>query len=102
MPFEQRLVPGCPPGGVQRDEVKGGRIGRPIIGRMRDQLEVGELSVADLVRNFARLRITVVVLDLRLQCTQNVEAATGKVWIDQKVLQRNDQTVPAERSDKPG
>src|SRR4029077_5686555 len=31
-----------------------------------------------------------------------VETAPGKVWIDQKVLERNDQAVPTERSEKPG
>ena len=67
MPLEQRLVARCPPGGVQRDEVQGCRIGCAVIGCVRDQLEVCELSVADLVRDLAWLRVTVVVLGLRLQ-----------------------------------
>src|SRR6516165_8228183 len=102
MPLEQHFVAGCPPGGMQRDEVKRCRIGRAVIGCMRDQLEVCELSIADLVRDLAGLRIAVVILGLRLQRTKDVETATGKIWIDQKVLERNDQAVATERSDKPG
>src|SRR5215813_10596026 len=86
---------------MQRDEVKRRRVGCTVIGRVRNQLEVCELSIADLVQDLAWLRVTVVVLGLRLQRTQNVEAATRKVRIDQKVLQRNDQAVPTKRGDKP-
>src|SRR5207253_367601 len=49
----------------------------------------------------AGLRVAVVVLILRLQRAQYVERATGEVWIDEQVLQRNDQAVAAERGHEP-
>jgi len=52
---------------MQRDEVERSRVGCTVIGRVRDQLEVGELSIANLVRDLAWLGITVVVLGFRLQ-----------------------------------
>ena len=101
MPLQQRPVAGRPPGGVESDQIERRRIGRAVVGRVRDQLEMGELAVAHLVQDLPGLSVTVVVPILGLKRAQDVERAAGEVWIDQQVLQRNDQAVPAERGDKP-
>ena len=62
---------------------------------------MSEFAITELVRDLAGFGVTIVVLDLCLERAQDVEAATGEVRIDQDVLQRNDQAVPAERGDKP-
>src|SRR5216684_3362794 len=98
MPFQQRPIAGCPPGGMKSDEIEWRGIGCAVVRRMRDQLEVSKLSVANLVQDLARLCVTVVVLILCLEGAQEVEGATSEIWMDQNVLQRSDQAVPAKRS----
>ena len=60
-----------------------------------------ELAVAHFVQDFAGFGVTIIVFGLRLKRAQNVEAAAREVGIDQRVLQRDDQAVAAERGHEP-
>src|SRR5262249_13247205 len=87
MPLQQRFVAGCPPGGMERDQVERRGVSRAVVRRVRDQSEVSEFAVPDLVQDLARLCVAIVVLFLRLERTQDLERATGEIWIDQQVLE---------------
>src|SRR5919197_991356 len=101
MPFQQRSLAGRPPRGMKSDEIEWRGVGCAVVRRMRDQLEVSKLSIANLVQDLARLCVTVVVLVLCLEGAQDLQAATSEIWIGQNVLQRSDKAVPAKRSHKP-
>ncbi len=102
MPLQQAPVPGAPPGVVQHDQIERRRVGRAVIGGVRDQLEVGQLAGAQLVHDLAGLGVTVVVAAGRLIAAQNVQRAIGEIRIDDGVLQGDDEAVAAEQADEPG
>ena len=52
---------GGAPGGMQRDQPQRGRVGGAVVRRVRDQLEVREFAVAQLVHDLAGLGVAVVV-----------------------------------------
>jgi hypothetical protein len=58
-----------------------------VIGRVRDQPEMHELAVAQLVHDLAWFCVAVVVALLRLVGAQHVERAAGKVRLNQHGLQ---------------
>ena len=101
MPPQQLHVAGRPPSGVQGDQIKRRGICCAVVWRVRDQLEVSEFAIANFVQDFAGLRIAIVVLNLGLERAQDIEAAAREIRIDQNVLQRDNQAVPSERSNKP-
>ena len=61
MPLDQCAVAGGPPGCMQRDQIKRRRVGGAIVGRVRDQLEMRQLAVTQLVQDLAGLGVAVVV-----------------------------------------
>ena len=65
VPFDQ-CVAGGTPGGMQRDQVKRRGVGRAVIRRMRDQLEMRQLAIAQLMQDLARFSIAIVVALRRL------------------------------------
>ncbi len=86
MALQQRLITSRTPGGMKRDQIERRRVGRPIVGRVRYQLEMGKLSIANLVQYLAGLSITIGVLVLCLERAQDVERAASEIRIDQQVL----------------
>ena len=55
MPFQQRPVAGCPPGGVKSDEIEWRRIGCAVVRRVRNFVQMRHLSDAQFMQNFSRL-----------------------------------------------
>jgi hypothetical protein len=53
---------------------------------------MGELAKAQLMHDLARFSIAIIVAFLRLQRSQRVEGCTNKAWINNRRLQRDDQT----------
>ena len=53
MPLEQGFVAGGAPSRVQRYQIERRRVGRSVIGGVRNQLEMRELAEAQLVKDFA-------------------------------------------------
>src|SRR5262245_6106140 len=86
---------------MQRYQIERRRIGRSVIGGVRDELEMRELAVPQLVKDFARFGIAIWIVLPGLQRAQNLERAASEFRIDQRVLQRNDQAVAAEGSNEP-
>ena len=64
MTLQKGPVPGRPPGGVQSDQAERRGVRGAVIGRVRDQLEMGQFAVAYFMQDFARLGIAVVVRSL--------------------------------------
>ena len=87
---------------MQQDQIKGCRIGRAEIGRVRNELEMCEFAEAHLVQDLPGLLVTVIVGFDRLKSAQYVERAAGEIGIDVSVLQCRDQGVAAEQRDEPG
>ncbi len=50
MLFQERPIAGCAPRGMKGDQVKRRRIGRAVVRCVRDQLEMSEFPVANLVQ----------------------------------------------------
>ena len=71
---------------MKRYQIERCGIGCSVVGRVRDQLEIGELAVADLVQYLAGLCVTIVVLLSCLERAQDVERAASEIRIDQQVL----------------
>src|SRR6201999_2719249 len=86
---------------MQGNQIQRSCIGGPIVGSMRDQFEMRELAVTDFVKDFPRLGIAIAILLFRLQRSEYFQRSTGELRIDQKVLQGDNQTVPAEWSNEP-
>ena len=61
MLLEQRSIAGAAPGRMQHDQVERRRVGGAVIGRVRNELEVGQLAGAQLVHDLAGLGVAVVV-----------------------------------------
>src|SRR5690242_468054 len=101
MLLQQRAVPGGAPGGMQCYKIKRRGIRRAVIWRVRDQLKVRQLTIPQLVHDLAWFRVAVVVALLRLPASQHVERALSELWIDQYVLQRDDEAVAAEWRHEP-
>ena len=87
---------------MQSNQIKRRGVRCAVIGRVGDQLEVGKLAVAQFVQDLAGFGITVGIFLLGLQRAQDLQRPAGEFWIDQNILQRNDQAVAPERSDEPG
>jgi len=98
---EEQVVPEPLPGLVQGDDVEDGRVGRAVIGRVRDAPEVGQLPLAQLVGDLARLGIPVGIQLGRLQVGQALEGTPGEIGEHDDVLQAGDQAVPTKSGDKP-
>ena len=101
MPLDQRAVAGGPPRRVQRHQIERRRVGGAVVRRVRDQLEMRQLAVAQLVQDLARLGVAVVVALLRLVLPQHLQRARGEFRIDDHRLQRDDQRVAAEQCHEP-
>src|SRR6266446_8124560 len=101
MLFQQSFVAGRAPRGVQRDQIKRRRVRCSIIRGVRDELEMRKLAAPQFVEDLAWFSITVWIIILGLQRTQNLQRAAGEFRIDQYILQRNDQAIAAEGSDEP-
>src|SRR5262249_848420 len=101
MLLEQAFVAGGAPSRMQRYQIERRRIGRSVIGSVRDELEMRELAVPQFVKDFAWFGIAIWIVLLGLQRAQNLERAASEFRIDQRVLQRNDQAVAAEGSNEP-
>ena len=86
MPIQQCFVARRPPGRMEGDEIERRGIGRTVIWRVRDQLEMSEFSVADFMQDLSRLGVTIIVAFPRLERAQNVECSAGEIRIDQHVL----------------
>src|SRR5262249_48111897 len=67
MPLQQPQVAGRTPGSVQCYQIKRGRIRGPVVWRVRDQLEMRKLAVAQLVEDLARFGIAIWIVLLGLQ-----------------------------------
>ena len=87
MLLQQRRVAGGAPGGMQRDQIKRRGVRGAVIRRVRDQLEMREFAVAQLVQDLARLGVAIIVALLRLQRAEHVQRAAGELRIDQDILQ---------------
>ena len=101
MLLQQRAIAGGAPRGMQRDQIQRRGVRGAVIRRVRDQLEMRQFAVAQLVHDLARLGVAIVVALLRLPAAQHVQRAAGELRIDQDVLQRHDQAVAAERRHEP-
>ncbi len=100
--FQQRVIAGRAPGGVQRDQIQRRGVGGAVIRRVRDQLEVREFTVTKLVHDLAGFGVAEIIAFLRLPAAQHIQRSAREFRIDQYVLQRNDQAVAAERRHEPG
>jgi hypothetical protein len=67
MLFQQLLVAGRAPAGVQGYQIKRCCIRRAVVGRVGDQLEMRKLAIAQLVKDLSRLGIAVWIVFLSLQ-----------------------------------
>ena len=67
MLFQQLLVAGRAPGGVQRYQIKRCCIRCAVIGCVRDQLEMRKLAAAQLVEDLSRFSLAVWIVFLGLQ-----------------------------------
>src|ERR1700693_5919637 len=97
MALQEGPVAGRPPGGVQGDQVERRRVCRPVIGRVRNQLEMCKFTVPYFVQYLAWLGIAVIVFFLRLQGAENLQCSARELRIDKDILQRDDQGVASER-----
>lgn len=89
------------PGFVQGDHIEGRGVGGAVIGRVRDQVEAGELSGAHLVWVLPGLGVATVVRLGRLELRQLLQRAAREARIDDHVLQARDQRAAAEDRDEP-
>jgi hypothetical protein len=71
---------------MQRNQIKRRSVGGAVIGRVRDQLEMGKFAISHFVQYLAGLGIAVVVLLLCLQCAENLQCSARKLRIDEGVL----------------
>ena len=101
MTLEQLAVAGATPGRMQRDQIERRRVRSSVVGRVRHQLELGELAQAEFVHDLARLGIAIIVALGRLQRAEHVERPARKVGTDESGLQRDDQAVAAEQGHEP-
>ena len=101
MSLDEGLIASCLPRRVQRDQIKGRRVGRAVIRRVRDQLKMGQLAIAKLVQNLTWLGITIVVALCRLILSQNLQRTSSEFRIDNHRLQRNDQGIAAKQRHEP-
>ena len=69
---------------------------------MRDEVQLGELAVADLVLDLARLQVTLVVGDRALQVREGPQGGEGETGREHEGLQRDDERVPPEQGHEPG
>ena len=53
MPLEEVSIAGGPPGGVQGNQIERRRVRSAVIRRVRDQLEMRQFAVADLMQDLA-------------------------------------------------
>lgn len=101
MPLQEPSIANRAPGGVQSDQVKRRRICGAVIGRVRNQFEMRKFAIAHLMQYLAGLSIPVVVLILCLQRAEDLQCSSCKLRVNKRVLQRDDQTVAAERGHEP-
>src|SRR6266540_7429597 len=102
MALEQCGIATATPSGVKHDEIKRCRVCGPIIRCMRDKLKMRKLAQSELMHDLARLGISVAILLRSLERPKYLESAAREVGINNRVLQRDDQTVTAEQGNKPG
>ena len=82
---DQCVVAGPFPGLVQQDQVERRGVGRAVVGRMRDTMEMGEFAKADLVRDLAWIRIRLIVARGGLEFSQLLERAAGESQVHRHV-----------------
>ena len=78
MPLQEVSIAGRPPGGVQRDQIERRSVRSAVIRRVRDQLEMRQFAVADLMQDLARLGVAVVVRFFGLQGAENLERSAAR------------------------
>ena len=68
---------------------------------MRNELELGELAVADLVLDLARLQVALVVVGVGLEVPERAEAPECEAGREGERLQGDDEGVAAEEAEEP-
>jgi hypothetical protein len=68
MPLDKGWISRRPPRGVQGDQIQRRRISGPEIGGVRDQSEVRQLPIAQLMQDLAWLSVAVIIALRRLIC----------------------------------
>jgi hypothetical protein len=91
--------PKCVP---ERQHVQRRRIVRPVVGRVRDVVEVGQLAAAELVDDLPRLCVGVVVRVARLRVAQRRERTSRWPRAEQARHQRSHEAVSPEERQVPG
>ncbi|SAL88517.1 hypothetical protein AWB68_08801 [Caballeronia choica] len=86
---------------MQRNEIERRRVRRSVIGCVGHQMKVGKLTKAQLVYDLAGFGVAIVVPIVRLTSAQHVQGAKRKGRINQRGLQRGDQTIAAEQRNEP-
>ena len=90
------------PGERGDEHVERRRVVRPVIRGVRDEVERGELAVADLVLDLARLHVAVVVVRVGLERGERAQAAEREARRDGEGLERDGEGVASEQRDEPG
>ena len=81
VPFHKVTIASAHPGRMKRNEIKGRRVRGSIIGRVRDQFEMGEFPASQLMMDFTRFGITVVVPLGRLPLCEDLQSAEREFGI---------------------
>ena len=84
------------------DEEERGAVDGSVVGRVRDQLEVGELAVARLVQDFSRLLLARRVDLPSLMLREVAQGSARDFRIEHQGLDGGDQRIAAERGREPG
>ena len=83
------------------DEKERRAIDGAVVGRVWDQLEVGQLPVAEFVQDFARFLLAAGIDAPSLLLSQVTQGASCDLWIDHEGLDRRDQCITTERGREP-
>ena len=101
MPDEQVAVSGSPPGRMQGNQIERRGVRCAVIRRVRDQFEVRQFAIAELVRDLSRFGVPIVIALRRLVAPEDIQRPASELWVNQHGLQGDDQAVAAEQRDEP-
>ena len=87
---------------MKRNQIEDGGIGCPVIRRVGDLLKVSEFSEPHFMSDLPRFGVVIVVFLFRLVFGELLERPKGEGRVNHHILQRDNQTVPAENRHKPG
>ena len=85
----------------QHDDEQARRVMRPVVRLVRQDLQLGELAVPDLVRDLARFHVAFRVVLGRLQLRQPAQRPAGELREARDALHRHDQRVATEQRHEP-